>query len=807
MKISYNWLKDFLPLDMSPLEVGDLLTSIGLEVESITQLGPRAGLLESLTIGQVIACSKHPNADKLSLTQVDIGLAEPLHIVCGAPNVATGQKVIVATVGTTLYPSTGEPFTIKLSKIRGEQSQGMLCAEDEIGLSDDHAGIKILPEDSPIGASLATILKPNSDSIFEIGLTPNRSDAFSHIGVARDLASVINVRYGRNIKVTEPTLLAESVLPRHNPIQVSLENTTACPRYSGVVIENLKVEESPLWLQERLKSVGLRPINNVVDITNFVMLETGQPLHAFDADKIIGSKVIVKNLPSNTEFLTLDGTTKKLHQEDIVICNSEQPMCMGGVFGGLSSGVTNDTTSIFLESAHFDAITIRKTAQRHQLRTDAAQRFEKGVDPNGTEYALRRAAHLFQTIMGAKIASAITDIYPNVMEQPHVNLRFDRVNKVAGQAISPEQVKTILNALDIQLLSENGQGLELLVPTNKVDVTREIDVIEEILRIYGMDNIQIPTLIKSSISYAGTRDEQGFIDHISNMLTGVGYSEMMNTSLTQSKYYEGQAQQPIKLLSNANAQLDILRTNLLYGSLETVRHNLNRKQSNLRLFEWGYCYTKNTANKYEEDFQLLLIQVGQESPQQWRQLRNSDFYDLKSQVEKILTRSAIQGYTTKETENADLEYGLDYVYNKKKIATIGLVSKKTTEQFNVDQQVYVAILEIDELLKQWLVATIQFKPIPKYPAVERDLAMILDQSLQYETLKNAVLSLKLPLLRDIQLFDVYVDKKLGEGKKSYAINFELRDDDKTLTDKEIEEAMAKIAHCLTSEVGVSIRGI
>jgi len=807
MKISYNWLRDYLPMSLSPEKTGDLLTSVGLEVESMERTGPDERCLQSLITGLIVSAEKHPDADRLKVTKVDIGRKDLLTIVCGAPNVAVGRKVIVATPGVTLHPMKGDPFTIKISKIRGQASEGMLCAADEIGLSEDHSGLLLLPPDTAVGRPVAEVLNTDTDYIFEIGLTPNRSDAFCHLGVAADLAAVMNARLGMNVQFATPSELPTFLPTGEQPIKVSVSAKDACIRYSAIVLSDIKINESPKWMQDKLKNVGFKPINNVVDITNYVMLESGQPLHAFDLASLTGQQVNVGFVADGTTFKTLDGQNRLLHPEDLMISNAEGPMCIAGVYGGAESGVKDSTTAIFLESACFDPLAIRRTAQRHQLRTDSAQRFEKGVDPNGCRKALLRAVSLFTELCQATVSSDITDIYPLRREPARIKLRWARLQSLAGQHIAPEKTKTILAALNIHIINEDSEGILLEIPTNKTDVTREIDVIEEILRIYGLDNIALPLRLKSTVSFAGNREETLLQEKISETLVARGYAEMMNTSLTQSRYYDPEQTDSrlLKLLSNANAQLDVLRTNLLFGGLEVVRHNRNRQQYDLRLFEWGYTYEGNTA-KPSEKSELLLLSCGTERLMSWQPKRSTDFFDLKINAEKILRLAGFGKLKGAYASHPFYEYALCYRFAEKEGAWIGRVKGEILQRFDIDVPVFAAVIDPACLYHQWEKTEIKFTPVSKFPTVHRDLALLLSNSVRFDDVEAAILSVGNSLVKDIQLFDIYTDKKIGEDHKSYAVNIAILHDEKTLTDVEIDKLMSCIQESIVQKTGAEIRG-
>ncbi len=822
MKISYNWLKAYINCDLLYQEVAEALTSTGLEVEDSAHFESVKGGLKGIVTGKVISCEPHPNADRLSLTKVDVGSGEFLSIVCGAPNVAKDQKVLVATIGTTLY-SGEDSFQIKKSKIRGELSEGMICAEDELGLGHSHDGILVLPEETEIGKPATDYFPVEDDIIFEIGLTPNRSDATSHIGVARDLMAVLNHRAGENkYTLTLPEINNFKVDNNKRNIDVQVENAEACPRYSGLTISGFKVEDSPAWLQDKLKSIGVRPINNIVDITNYVLFETGQPLHAFDTDKVSGDKIVVKTLAENAPFVTLDGAERKLSSEDLMICNAEKPMCIAGVFGGLDSGVTASTTSIFLESACFDARSVRKTSKRHALQTDASFRFERGADFNITVFALKRAALLMQEIAGGTISSEIKDVIALEIQPAQVQLDFNYVNKMAGQNIEAETVKNILLNLDMKITEETSSYISMTVPTYRVDVTRPADVVEEILRIYGYDNIEIPTKINASMHAGGVSKNDTLQQQIADLLAFNGFYEIMNNSLTKSAYT---IQHPafdenknVKILNPLSRELDVMRQTLLFGGLESIAYNINRKSNDLKFFEFGTVYAfdetaTQTAEKplapYKEHYSLDLFMTGRMHDELWNQDdKTVDLYALKYFAEAVLSKMNVpqQKLSLKENPGEPYEYGLAYTLNEKPLLTLGKLSKKTLKIADIDKAVFHASINWTLLLKHFNKSGHKlFEAVPKFPAVRRDLALVVDKTLSFEVIKNIALQTEKKLLQSVSIFDVYEGDKIPEGKKSYALKFILQDSDKTLTDKLIDKSMQKILAALEQQVGASLR--
>lgn len=805
MTISFKWLSDYLPVSIEPERLSKILTSVGLEVEKMETFEEVKGGLKGLIIGEVLHTEQHPNADKLKLTKVTIDNGEPLQIVCGAPNVAAGQKVVVATVGTTIYPVSGEPLTMKVAKIRGVESYGMICAEDEIGISDSHAGIMVLPAGVKAGTRADDYFNPYSDVLFEIGLTPNRMDAMSHWGVARDVCAYLSHHDKKEIK---------PVLPQNNfkvdkailEISVAVENTEACKRYSGVCLANVTVKESPAWLQERLKSIGLRPINNIVDITNFIQHETGQPLHAFDYDEIAGHKVIVKTLGNETPFVTLDEKERKLSSEDLMICDAKTPMCIAGVFGGLHSGVTKKTKNIFLESAYFDPVFIRKTSFRHGLRTDAATRFEKGIDISGTVTVLKRAAVLMKEIAGGTIASDIADVYPDPQPKKEIALKYHYLKKLSGKNYHPDTVKNILESLGFTVVREGMDAMALEVPYHKPDVFLPADVVEEILRIDGLDSIEIPTTI--SISPSIEKDYKGELlkEKISNVLTGIGFTEILSNSITNSAYFsEEELKTAVKLLNNLSSELNIMRPSMLHTALEVIAFNINRKNNNLKFFEFGKTYSTSTVEQYYEANHLSLYLTGQLNENHWKEKTTySDIYYMKGVAQALLSNLGVSYATFENTQSSELRTALYIQFNGEKLATLGRVDSRLASKFDIKQPVFFADFYWDVILKQ-AGGQVQFKGIPKYPPVERDLALIVPKSMKYASISDEVDKLRLNKLQQVKLFDVFESEKIGADKKSMAVNFTFLDEEKTLTDKEIDSWMSRIMTTLEKELKAEIR--
>jgi phenylalanyl-tRNA synthetase beta chain len=807
MTISYKWLSEYLPVTVDPERLSRILTSIGLEVESMTNYEEVKGGLKGLVIGEVLTTEKHPNADKLTLTTVNIGGDAPLQIVCGAPNVAAGQKVVVAPVGTTIYPATGEPLTMKVAKIRSVESYGMICAEDEIGLGTSHAGIMVLPADVKVGTTATDYFQPYEDIIYEIGLTPNRMDAMSHWGVARDVCAYLNHHDKKDIKPKLPNSNGFKIDTTSLPIDVVIENKTACPRYSGVSISNVSVKESPKWLQQKLKAIGLRPINNIVDITNYIQHETGQPLHAFDADKIGGKKIVVKNLPEGTPFTTLDDKERKLSAEDLMICDDKEGMCIAGVFGGVHSGVTEVTKNIFLESAFFDGITLRKTSFRHGLRTDAASRFEKGTDISGTVQVLKRAAILIKEIGGGEITSEIADVYPVQKPKTEVAIKWHYIKKLSGKNYHPDTVKNILSSLGFEILKEGIDELRLAVPHHKPDISLPADIVEEILRIDGLDNVVIPEAITITPAVEENFIKDAYKEKIAGYLVGAGFHEMMTNSITNASYFsEEELQSMVSMKNSLSAELNILRNSLLETALEVVAHNLNHKNNSLRLFEFGKAYSSSGIGKYHESEQLCIVISGNKQNDNWKQkAAASDFYLLKGAVDAILKSLGIQVSSVSNMVVPKLDNHIIYKYGNQMIAGAGEVKKSILGKFGIKQPVYFAGLNWEVIAELASKQKQQIKEIPKYPAVQRDLAMIVSKELSWGDVEQTVQKVKLNKLQDVKLFDIFESEKLGAGKKSIAVNFTFLDEEKTLTDKEIDGWMSKIMSTLEKDLQVEIR--
>ncbi|WP_248722838.1 phenylalanine--tRNA ligase subunit beta [Seonamhaeicola sp. ML3] len=808
MKISYNWLKQFIKIDWSPEKAGELLTDLGLEVEGIETYQSVKGGLEGVVVGEVLTCEKHPNADKLKVTTVTIGDSEPLQIVCGAPNVAAGQKVPVATIGTTLYTEEGESWKIKKGKIRGEESFGMICAEDELGLGKSHDGIMVLDEDLKVGTPCAEIFDIENDHIFEIGLTPNRADAMSHLGTARDLKAGL-LQKDVKLELITPSVSAFRVDNRMLKMDVEIINKELAPRYCGVTISGLKVKASPNWLQNRLKAIGLAPINNVVDATNYVLHELGQPLHAFDAVKISGNKVEVKTLEKGTKFTTLDGVERELHEDDLMICDAEKPMCIAGVFGGEHSGVTESTTSIFLESAYFNPVSIRKSAKRHGLNTDASFRFERGIDPNITEYALKRAALLIQELAGGEITSEITDIYPNKIEDFQVRLSFENAKKLIGEEIPRETIKSILTSLEIKVNNVTEAGLGLTVPAYRNDVQREADVIEEILRVYGYNNIGTTKKLNASISSTSKFDDYRIQNVVGDQLVSQGFFEIMANSLTTAKYTQLTEQlndeHNVSILNHLSSDLGVMRQSLLFSGLEAVSYNINRKRDNLKLFEFGKTYHQYGDNR-EEFKHLSVFVTGNRSEVRWTNTtQQSDFFFLKGTITAILDRLGLSRYNVSPVKSDIFSEGVSLSLGKHKLVDFGLVNKKILKQFGISQNVLYADFHWDTVLDLVKHNKVKFTDIPKYPAVRRDFALLLDESVTFEAIDKIASQTEKKLLKDVDLFDVYQGKNLPNGKKSYAISFTLQDENKTLNDKQIDKIMSKLQENFEKQLGAELR--
>lgn len=807
MKISYNWLKSLINTDLTPEQMDEYLTSSGLEVEGIESFETIKGGLKGIVIGEVIEKEKHPDADKLSITKVNVGTAELLNIVCGAPNVAAGQKVLVAMIGAKLYPTTGEPFEIKKSKIRGAASEGMICAEDEIGLGNSHDGILILPDHAVVGTPAAEFFKLENDYVLEIGLTPNRADAASHYGVARDLAAILNCK--NNTNTYEAKLHNIFELPEAsniNKVDITIEDTDACKRYSGLVISGITVKQSPDWLKNYLLAIGLRPINNIVDITNFVLHDLGQPLHAFDLNKITDNKIIVKTGLEGAKFKTLDGTERILQTNDLMICNSHEPMCMAGVFGGLDSGVSNETTAIFLEAAYFNPAFVRKTSKQHGLKTDSSFRFERGTDPEMTITALKRAAALIFECAGGVLSMDIVDIYPEKLEPFQVAFSYHNCQSLIGKDIDKNIIKHIITSLGISITKEGNDGLLLSVPQYKTDVTREADVIEEVMRIYGYNNVEESTQIKFSASYADREKVTATDNTTANLLIGFGYNEMMGLSLTKESYYP-EGTPLVKILNPLSTDLNVMRNTMLFGGLESLAYNINRKQSDLKLFEFGKTYEKtdNEQFKYAETKHLTLFVTGRKYPENpYGENNKVDFAFLKASVESILNKLSIK-FKINELSDSNFSYGLSYAQKNKHLVNFGLVNKSICKKLDVNTEVFYADFNWDNVLSLVGKTKLEFTEIPKFPAVRRDLALLLDKKVTYKELEELAYNAERKLLKDVNLFDIYEGDKLEVGKKSYAVSFMLQDEEATLNDKQIDNVMQKLIKTYTEKLGAILR--
>lgn len=804
MKISYSWLKQYIDIPESAEEIGKVLTSTGLEVESVQPFESVKGGMKGLVVGEVLTCARHPNADKLSVTTVDVGGTEPLHIVCGAPNVAAGQKVVVATPGTTVHPLKGEPFTIKSTKIRGEQSEGMICAEDEVGLGESHAGIMVLNTTLPNGTPAAQHFSIEEDFVIEIGLTPNRADAASHIGVARD----IRAAKSRTLKL--PGVEAFKTDNTNLAIPVKVENPAACPRYSAVTISGVTVAESPDWLKNRLKSIGLTPINNIVDITNFVLHETGQPLHAFDAGEITGKEVIVKTLPAGTRFTTLDGKERVLTSGDLMICNRSEGMCIAGVFGGIKSGISAKTKNIFLESAYFSPAYIRKTGMHHGLKTDASFRFERGTDPNQTVYALKRAAMLIKEIAGGLISSEVVDVYPHKIDNRVIEVKDRNVDRLIGKKIPREQVVDILERLEISVIASQADRFTVSVPPYRVDVTQEADVVEEILRIYGFNNVELLEIAGTDyLAYFPEKDINSFKRRIGEMLAGNGFYEIITNSLTNAAYsakhnlqFEGK---PVEMLNKLSEEQGILRQTMLFTGLEVCAYNINRKQKDLKLYEFGKIYRKEDSGAYGEEERLALYLTGNLETENWQNKTKAvSYFDAAQQVAHILQKSGLNNTREEKTEHPLFDYGVRILKGGKEIGIVGKVKSALTKDFGIKQEIFYADLSTSLLFKS---ASPKFvvQEVPRFPEVRRDLSLVLDKKVTFSEIKDLVLATEKKLIKEIIAFDVYEGDKVPEGKKAYALGFTLLDEAKTLTDEEIERTMVKLMGAFEEKMGAVIR--
>ena len=831
MNISYNWLKRYINLPDDAETVAKILTSIGLEVGTVEEVETIRGGLKGLVVGEVLSCEPHPNSDHLHVTKVNVGEGEPLPIVCGAPNVTTGQKVIVATIGTVLYDGD-QSFTIKKGKLRGEESWGMICAEDEIGVGTDHAGIIVLPADTPVGMPAADYYHVENDTLIEVDITPNRSDACSHYGVARDLYAYYKA-HGQEVTLTKPSVEEFKVNGEGLKVNVSVDAPEACPRYTGVSIQGVTVKESPEWLQKALTSIGLRPINNIVDVTNFVLHEMGQALHAFDADKIKGREIHVRYAKAGEKFVTLDGVERTMNERDLMIANAEEAMCIAGVFGGLESGVTEHTTNVFLESAYFDPVTIRKTSRRHQLQTDASFRYERGCDPNNTLYVLKRAALLMQEVAGGQVAMEVTDKVESQesrVERPFapwpVTIEISRVNSLIGKAIGEETIETILNALEIEILSKDGDVWRLAVPRYRVDVQRECDVVEDILRIYGYDNVEFPEKLNTSLAYGVKPDPVALQRRIAEQLTAQGFNEILNNSLTKVSYYEPLKEWPldtcVKIMNPLSQDLGVMRQTLLFGGLESIARNVNRRNTDLQFYEFGSCYHRRVAGDgqpfgvdadplkaYSEEPHLGLWITGNKTAQSWvRKEEKSSFYLLRAYVNNILTRLGVDvaKLTTERLESELFADGLVLkAVNGKTLGLIGIVARPVLRIFDLDQEVFYADLDWTALLKQNKQFKAVINDLPKYPEVKRDFALLVDASIQFADLARAAFATEKKLLKNVFLFDVYEGKNLPAGKKSYAISFILQDPDNTLKDTQIENIMNRLKATFEKQFDATLR--
>lgn len=820
MNISYNWLKEYVNFDLTPDEVAAALTSIGLETGGVEEVQTIKGGLEGIVIGEVLTCEPHPNSDHMHVTTVNLGEGEPVQIVCGAANVAAGQKVVVATLGTKLYDGE-ECFTIKKSKLRGVESVGMICAEDEIGIGTSHEGIIVLPEDAVPGTPAKDYYNIKSDYVLEVDITPNRADACSHYGVARDLYAYL-IQNGRQAVLTRPSVEAFKVDNHDMDITIEVENTEACPRYAGVSIKGVTVKESPEWLQNKLRIIGVRPINNIVDITNYILHAYGQPLHCFDADKIKGGKIIVKTVADGTKFVTLDEVERKLSDKDLMICNVEEPMCIAGVFGGLDSGTTEQTVDVFLESAYFNPTWVRKTARRHGLSTDSSFRFERGIDPNGTIYALKEAALMVQELAGGTISSEIKDNYPEPIADFSVELSYEKVHALIGKVILVETIKSIVASLEMKIVNETPEGLTLQVPPYRVDVQRDCDVVEDILRIYGYNNVEIPTTLKSSLTTKGEVDHSQKLQNlVSEQLIGCGFNEILNNSLTAAGYYEGlesyKNENLVRLMNPLSNDLNVMRQTLLFGGLESIQHNANRKNADLKFFEFGNCYYFHAEKKnpekalaaYTEEYHLGMWVTGKRVSNSWAHPdEDSSIYELKAYVMNIFTRlglnlgNVVFGNLTNDIYSVAVSV---HTRGGKLLATFGLVGKKIQKAFDIDNEVYYAEINWNELMKATKSVKVNFKELSKFPAVKRDLALLIDKNVQFAEIEKIAYETEKKLLKEVELFDVYEGKNLEAGKKSYAVSFLLQDENATLNDKQIDKIMSKLIANLESKLNAKLR--
>ena len=820
MKVSYKWLKEYVDFDLTPQETADALTSTGLEVDALEEVQSIKGGLKGLFVGKVLTCEPHPNSDHLHITTVDLGKGEPQQIVCGAPNVAAGQKVIVADLGCVLYDGD-EEFTIKKSKLRGVESFGMICAEDEIGVGTDHAGIIVLPEDAPIGQPAAEYYHLESDWVIEIDITANRADALSHYGVARDLYAWLT-QNGYKTSLHRPDCSEFKVDNEELPIEVEIENTEACKRYACLSITDCEVKESPEWLQNKLRVIGLRPINNIVDITNYVMMAYGQPMHCFDADMVKGHKIVVRTQPEGTEFVTLDGEKHDLGEHDLSICNAEEPMCIAGIFGGKGSGTYETTKNVVLESAYFHTTWIRKSARRHGLSTDASYRFERGIDPNGQIYALKQAAILCEQLAGGKVSMQIKDVYPNPINDFDVRLNYEYCDRLIGKQLGHDTIKSIVTSLEMKINKEDEEGLDLSVPAYRVDVQRPCDVVEDILRIYGYNNVEIPTTLKSSLNVQGEADKNYHLENlVGEQLVGAGFNEILNNSLTKSAYYESNElnaypwDKTVKIMNPLSADLGVMRQTLLFGGMESIVRNVNRKSANLKFFEVGNCYhfsqdkwtAESPIKAYVQEYHIGLWLTGKRVEGSWaHDDENTSFYELKANVENIFSRCGLTNFVVKKSDNNIFSKGLNFeTHQGKVLAELGIVDLKLKKMFGIEQDVFYADIHWTDVVKAIRKNKLQFSEISKYPAVSRDLALLLDKDVEFAQIEQIARQTEKKLLKKVELFDVYEGKNLPAGKKSYAVNFILQDETKTLNDKAIEAIMNKLIHQLTTKLNAELR--
>jgi phenylalanyl-tRNA synthetase beta chain len=807
MTISYNWLSEYLPEKVEPEKLSKILTSIGLEVESLERYEDIKGGLKGLVIGKVLTCTKHPDADKLTITTVEIGNDQPLQIVCGAPNVAVGQKVIVALIGTTIYPLNSEPLTMKKAKIRGVESFGMICAEDEIGLSNEHAGIIVLPTATEIGMAAAQYFKSYEDYIFEIGLTPNRMDAMSHLGVAKDVCAWLSHHNKKETAVKSPFKNNFKTTQKGNRISVSIQNNEACQRYAGVSLQNVCIAESPVWLQQKLKSIGLKPINNIVDITQFILHETGQPLHAFDADQIIGKKIIVKNLPDASPFVTLDEKQRTLSEEDLLVCNAEAPMCIAGVYGGLQSGVTNNTKNIFLESAWFNPLSIRKTSIRLGLRTDAATRFEKGVDISNTVNVLKRAALMIQEIAGGEIASDIIDIYPAPKPKAEITIKYHYLKKLSGKNYHGDTIKNILTALGFEIIKEGMDDIRIAVPYSKPDITIPADIVEEIMRIDGLDLIEIPSAITISHSVETLGHATAYKEKVAAGLIGIGFNEIFTNSITNAAYYSEEVLlTTVKMINSLSADLNVMRPSMMETGLETVAYNCNRKNTDLQLFEFGKTYHTSELGKYEEQQHISIYITGNKQVGGWKvKSEKTDFYFAKGVFENTMAIVGLPIGNYNRKNEPTLDDCIQVSIQNEVVATMGVVNKKTLDQFDIKQPVFYIDINWDKILQLNNSIQVRYHEISKFPAATRDLSIVVDKTLQYETIEQVTYAAKLKKLQSINLFDIFESEKLGADKKAMAISLTFLDEEKTMTDKDIDVMMASLITAYEKELNAVIR--